>query len=128
MLTYLFIGTDTPNVHRWLVGRGLSNISISRLVGCGLSTVSAVHQVLTGTLTLFQAARERRCHVQRSGIEPGWLNLEARNLPLDQNASHIYRPCQYPVECQPKPSRKVYKITLIKTLLPSRCSKRRRTK
>ena len=20
------------------------------------------------------------------GIEPGWLNLEARNLPLDQNA------------------------------------------
>ena len=25
-------------------------------------------------------------HVQRPGIEPGWLNLEARNLPLDQNA------------------------------------------
>ena len=38
------------------------------LVGCGLSTVSAVDQVLTGTLTLFQAARKRRCHVQRLGI------------------------------------------------------------
>ena len=29
------------------------------LVGCGLSTISAVDQVLTGTLTLFQATRER---------------------------------------------------------------------
>ena len=38
---------------------------------------------------MFQAARERRCHVQRPGIKPGWLNLEQariRNLPLDQNA------------------------------------------
>ena len=63
------------------------------LVGCGLSTISAVDQVLTGTLTLFQVARvrERRCHVQRPGIEPGWLNLEARNLPLDQNAPHEVR-------------------------------------
>ena len=57
------------------------------LVGCGLSTVSAVDQVLTETLTLFQAARERRCHVQRPGIKPGWLNLEARNLPLDPECS-----------------------------------------
>ena len=47
--------------------------------------VSAVDQVLTGALALFQAARERRCHVQRPGIGPGWLNLEARNLPLDHN-------------------------------------------
>ena len=49
-----------------------------------------LNQVLTGTLTLFQAARERRCHVQRPGIEPGCLNLEARNLPLDQNAPLEY--------------------------------------
>ena len=43
------------------------------------------------TLTLFQATtRERRsrCHVQHEGIEPGWPNVEARNLSLEQNASH----------------------------------------
>ena len=49
--------------------------------------------MLTGTLTLFQAAREPvaewQCHMQRPGIKPVWLNLEARNLPLDQNTPLI---------------------------------------
>ena len=37
----------------------------------------------SGTSALFQPAKERR-NVHRSVIEPRWLSLEARNLPLDQ--------------------------------------------
>ena len=46
-----------------------------------------VDQVLNETLMLFQAARERRCHVHHTGIEPGWLNLETSNSPLNRNTN-----------------------------------------
>ena len=46
------------------------------LVGCGLSTISAVDQVLTGILTLFQAARERICHEKKQRCDPGRIPPE----------------------------------------------------
>ena len=67
-----------PNIMRcWMVGWLLAKHHIQWTL------------VLTGTLTLFQAAREWRCCMQ---LKPRWLNLEAKNLPLAPRSESRLKP------------------------------------